>query len=171
VDVSEAELRLDAEVRKELSSNGSSGTDKLTGRRAESGEQRTCGKSLWVDLTATSQHMNYVKNPTRTMPVCCHWDPHFPFHFLVCSSSHSVYLACKNALKLIVRSIEVFEHEVELNAKKDSAEEKEEKRPFLPSGARLYYLRGGILLSMQRYQDAIPHLQKALRHCGRWDGL
>jgi tetratricopeptide (TPR) repeat protein len=60
---------------------------------------------------------------------------------------------------------------VELSEKKDSAEEEDDKRPFLPSGARLYYIRGGILLSMQRYQEAIPYLQKALRHCAKWDGL
>ena len=27
------------------------------------------------------------------------------------------------------------------------------------------------MIGMQRYHDAIPHLQKALSHCGKWDGL
>jgi hypothetical protein len=72
---------------------------------------------------------------------------------------------------LIVRAIELFEQEVDNNAKKDSENEEEGKRPFLPSGARLYYMRGGILLRMHCYQDAVLHLKKAARHCTQWDEL
>lgn len=65
----------------------------------------------------------------------------------------------------------MFEQEVDRNAKSEGEHKEEEKRPFLPSGARLYYMRGGILLRMQRYQDAVVHLKKAADHCAKWDGL
>jgi hypothetical protein len=35
----------------------------------------------------------------------------------------------------------------------------------------MYYMAGGILLGMERYQDAIPHLEKAASSCAKLDAL
>lgn len=35
----------------------------------------------------------------------------------------------------------------------------------------MYYLAGGVLLGMKRYQHAIPYLEKALNACTKWEGL
>jgi tetratricopeptide (TPR) repeat protein len=157
----EAELRLDAALQKELS-NGATLADKLGGRNMR---QKFVG-GLDSDGLLPKLHEESKKNHTGM------YNP--SFCFLLASMrklSHSPCRVAENALRLIVRAIELFEQEVDKDAKKDSEHEKEEKRPFLPSGARLYYTRGGILLRMQRYQDAVLYLKKAARLCTKWDGL
>ena len=62
----EAELRLDAEIRKELSSSDSSGTDKLAGRRAESMRQKFVG-GLDSDKLAPKLREESQKNHAGTL--------------------------------------------------------------------------------------------------------
>jgi tetratricopeptide (TPR) repeat protein len=157
----EAELNLDAELQKELS-NDASLADKLGGR---SMRQKFVGR-LDSDGLFPKLHKESKKNHTgMDNPSFC---------FLLACMRRLLHCSCRladNALTLIARAIELFEREVDKTAKKDSEHGEEEKRPFLPSGARLYYMRGGILLHLQRYQDAILNLKKAARHCTKWDGL
>eukprot|EP00536_Pseudo-nitzschia_multiseries_P006634 jgi/Psemu1/286588/fgenesh1_pg.144_\ len=43
--------------------------------------------------------------------------------------------------------------------------------PWTRSGARLHYLAGGALLGLNRYSEAIPHLEKAVGLCKGWNYL
>lgn len=89
-------------------------------------------------------------------------------------NSHSALLfaSLEKALQLTLRAIELFEQEsAVLKAESENVEGETSEKPFLPSGARMYYMAGGILLGMKRYQDAIPHLEKAASSCAEWDRL
>jgi len=85
--------------------------------------------------------------------------------------SPTVLLLSEKALQLALRAIWLFEQETETKKAELESEEVEADKPFIPSGVRLYYIAGGILLRTKRYQDAIPYLEKAASGCAKWDGL
>ena len=77
----------------------------------------------------------------------------------------------EKALQLTLRAIELFEQESKAKIAESESTEDEAEKPFLPSGAKMYYLAGGILVQMKRYHAAIPYLEKAASSCKKWDGL
>ena len=74
-------------------------------------------------------------------------------------------------MKLTLRAIELFELETKSKKAERESVEEEEDRHFFPSGARMYYMAGGIFLGMKRYQDAIPYLEKAVSISAKWEGI
>jgi hypothetical protein len=81
---------------------------------------------------------------------------------------HAFSVCAAVALEFILRSIALYEREVE---SKDPSDEEEVDQTLIRTGARLYYVAGGILLGLQRHREAIPHLEKAVKSAAGWDGL
>mmetsp|Transcript_28655 Transcript_28655/g.43736 ORF Transcript_28655/g.43736 Transcript_28655/m.43736 type:complete len:1599 (+) Transcript_28655:220-5016(+) len=69
----------------------------------------------------------------------------------------------ETALKMLKRAISRFEAELE---NPDQINES-----FHRSGARMYYLIGGILLGKKEHQEAIVHLERAVKYAQGWKGL
>jgi hypothetical protein len=65
----------------------------------------------------------------------------------------------------------MYEREMEKEKKGFYAEDEFRERCSSRSGARLYYLAGGILLGMKRHEEAVPHLEAAARFCTGWREL
>lgn len=96
----------------------------------------------------------------------------------VCHCHHTLtivipyyFRVLEKALQLTLRAIQLFEQECEDKKTEAESEDEGTETPFLSSGARMYYLAGGILLGMKRYEDAIAHLEKAASSCSKWEGL
>lgn len=68
----------------------------------------------------------------------------------------------------MLRSISLFERELEKEKRGFYAEDSFRERSSSRAGARLYYLAGGILLGMQRHQEAAQHLQRASKFSKGW---
>ena len=83
-----------------------------------------------------------------------------------CTVSHQ-----EKAFDLILCSIRLFESELMDNKRGFYAEDESTERTSSRSGARLYYLAGGVLLGMGKYKDAGMHLMKASRFCRGWRDL
>lgn len=77
----------------------------------------------------------------------------------------------EKALDLILRSIRLFEDELMNNKRGFYAEDLSIERTSSRSGARLYYLAGGVLIGMGKHKDAGLHLMKASRFCRGWQDL
>jgi len=77
----------------------------------------------------------------------------------------------EKALELILRSISIFEREQEKEKRGFYAEDEFSERSSSRTGARLYYLSGGILLGMGRHEEAVEHLTKASRYSRGWREL
>lgn len=75
------------------------------------------------------------------------------------------------ALDLVLRAISLYERELEKEKRGFYAEDTFRERSSSRAGARLYYLAGGILLGMERHEEAIQHLEKASRFCKGWPEL
>jgi hypothetical protein len=83
-----------------------------------------------------------------------------------CSVNHR-----EKALELILRAISIFEHELEKDKRGFYAEDEFSERSSSRTGARLYYLAGGILLGMGRHEESAGHLTKASRYSRGWREL
>jgi tetratricopeptide (TPR) repeat protein len=77
----------------------------------------------------------------------------------------------EKALELISRAISLFERELEKEKRGFYAEDEFSERSSSRTGSRLYYLAGGILLGMERHQEAVDHLTKASRYSRGWREL
>lgn len=75
------------------------------------------------------------------------------------------------ALELVLRSISLYERELEKEKRGFYAEDHFRERSSSRAGARLYYLAGGILLGMDRHQEAAGHLEKASKYSRGWPQL
>jgi tetratricopeptide (TPR) repeat protein len=76
----------------------------------------------------------------------------------------------EKALDCVSRAISLFERDLEKAKAKDD-EEHVRERSWSRSGARMYYLAGGILSGLERHAEAIPYLQKAVNYSKGWNGL
>jgi hypothetical protein len=65
----------------------------------------------------------------------------------------------------------MFEHELEREKRGFYAEDSFRESSSSRTGARLYYLAGGILLGMSRHEDAAAQLAKATKHAKGWREL
>ena len=155
----EAELMLGVEIRKEESVGAT-----FAKQGGQSMRQRFVGdmdsEGLSPKLQELSQQDHTGTSLTSRM-CCCH-------DSLV--SLFPVY-SLEKALQLALHAIELFEQESKVLTEELESAESEADKPFLPSGSRMYYMAGGVLLGMKRYQDAIPYLEKALNVCTKWEGL
>lgn len=77
----------------------------------------------------------------------------------------------EKALELMLRAISTFEHELVKHKRGFYAENEFSERSSSRTGARLYYVAGGILLGMHRHDEALSHLSKALRYSRGWREL
>lgn len=76
------------------------------------------------------------------------------------------------ALEMLTRAVARFESEVEKSELDDDAgEQRSKSSAACRSGARIFYLYGGILLGKQQYRDAIVFLEKAVKYSQGWRGL
>lgn len=64
---------------------------------------------------------------------------------------------------MLKRAISLYEAELESADKTDES--------FHRSGARMYYLIGGILLRLKEYEESIVHLERAVKYAHGWKGL
>lgn len=74
----------------------------------------------------------------------------------------------KIALDVVSRGIQLFENEMIREKRGFHAEDDFMERSASRMGARLYYIAGGILLGMDRYEEAITHLEEAAKFCHQW---
>lgn len=77
----------------------------------------------------------------------------------------------EKALEFVLRAVSLYEQELEKQELQDA-----NLNIFYPlankrSGARLYYLAGGILLGANRCKEAATFLKKAEMYCEGWSGL
>lgn len=79
--------------------------------------------------------------------------------------------ARESALNLVLRAIALFEEELEREKRGFYAEDSFSEASSSRTGARLYYLAGGILLGQQRHVEAAGHLEKAVKFSKGWPGL
>ena len=77
----------------------------------------------------------------------------------------------EKALDLILRAITIFGHEQEKEKRGFYAEDEFSERSSSRTGARLYYVAGGILLGMGRHEEAAEHLTKASGYSRGWREL
>jgi len=77
----------------------------------------------------------------------------------------------EKALEMILRAIAIFERELEKEKRGFYAEDEFSERSSSRTGARLYYLAGGMLLGMERHEEAVEHLTKASRYSRGWREL
>jgi hypothetical protein len=76
------------------------------------------------------------------------------------------------ALEMLTRAVARFENEMEKSEIEDGADEQRAKfNATCRSGARIFYLYGGILLGKQHYKEAIVYLEKAVKYSQGWRGL
>ena len=75
------------------------------------------------------------------------------------------------ALRLILRAMKLFEEEQEREKRGFYAEDSYSEASSSRTGARLYYLAGGILLGQKRHAEAAGHLEKAVKFSKGWPGL
>jgi hypothetical protein len=75
------------------------------------------------------------------------------------------------ALKLILRAISLFEQELIRDKRGFYAEDSFNEGSSCRTGARLYYLAGGILLGMGHHREAACHLEKATKYSQGWREL
>jgi hypothetical protein len=75
------------------------------------------------------------------------------------------------SLDLILSSIRLFESNLMDCKRGFYAEDESTERTSSRTGARLYYIAGGILLGMGKYKDAGTHLMKASQFCRGWRDL
>lgn len=83
-----------------------------------------------------------------------------------CSVNHR-----EKALELILHAISIFERELEKEKRGFYAEDEHSESSSSRTGARLYYLAGGILLGMGRHEESVGHLTKASRYSRGWREL
>ena len=83
-----------------------------------------------------------------------------------CTISHR-----EKALDLMFISIRLFETELMDNKRGFYAEDESTEKASSRSGARLYYIAGGILLGLGKHKEAGQHLMKASRFCRGWRDL
>lgn len=77
----------------------------------------------------------------------------------------------EEALKLVLKAISIFEREQERLKLGFYAEDEFSERHSCRTGARLFYLAGGILLGMEQHEEAANHLSKASRYATGWREL
>jgi hypothetical protein len=77
----------------------------------------------------------------------------------------------ETALQMVLRAITLFEQELEREKRGFYAEDSFAESSSSRTGARLYYLAGGILLGQKRHQEAAGHLEKAVKLSKGWPGL
>eukprot|EP00977_Amphora_coffeiformis_P018773 scaffold6717_cov160-Amphora_coffeaeformis.AAC.1 len=75
------------------------------------------------------------------------------------------------ALNLVIRAIALFEQEQEREKRGFYAEDSFSESSSCRTGARLYYLAGGILLGQSRHAEAAGNLEKAIKFSKGWPGL
>jgi hypothetical protein len=75
------------------------------------------------------------------------------------------------ALELILRSIRLFEIDLIDNKRGFYADDESSEKASSRTGARLYYLAGGVLLGMNKHQEAAKYLLKASRYCRGWRSI
>ena len=81
-----------------------------------------------------------------------------------------MFILAEKALQLAMHAIELFEQELENEKDEGGTEEPTYPFEFEQSGTRMYYVAGGILLSLQRHQEAAQYLEKAALYCAGWKG-
>jgi hypothetical protein len=72
---------------------------------------------------------------------------------------------------MLTRAVARFESELEKTEVDDDAGGEPAKYKAARSGARIFYLYGGILLGKQQYKDAIVYLERAVQYSQGWRGL
>ena len=77
----------------------------------------------------------------------------------------------EKALELLLRAISLFERELEEDKRGFYAEDHFNEQSSSRTGARLYYLSGGVLLGMGRHEEAVAKLTKAAKFAYGWKEL
>jgi hypothetical protein len=77
----------------------------------------------------------------------------------------------EKALDYVLRAISLFESELEREKRGFYAEDSFSESSSSRTGARLYYLAGGILLGMGRHEEAVGKLSKAAKYSHGWQQL
>ena len=75
------------------------------------------------------------------------------------------------ALQLILKTIALYEGELRKEKRGFYAEDAFRESSSSRSGARIFYLAGGILLGMNRHEEALIHLEKATKYAKGWREL
>jgi hypothetical protein len=75
------------------------------------------------------------------------------------------------ALEYILKAVSHYEDELVSEKRGFYAEDEFNEKSSSRTGARIYYLAGGILLGMGRYEDAAVHLIKAAKYVKGWREL
>jgi hypothetical protein len=84
----------------------------------------------------------------------------------------TIVLAIGNAMDMLNRGITQFESEIVNVQNHDSSrDQSHSSKSSSRSGARIYYLFGGILLGKNQHREAIDYLEKALKFSEGWKGL
>lgn len=74
-------------------------------------------------------------------------------------------------LECLTRAISLYENELEKEKRGFYAEDRFNETSSSRTGARLYYLAGGILFGMGRHQEAVEKLSKAAKYSAGWQQL
>jgi hypothetical protein len=77
----------------------------------------------------------------------------------------------EKALELILCAISMYERELQREKRGFYAEDPFRERSSSRTGARLYYLAGGILLGMGRHEESAVRLTKAAKYAHGWSEL
>jgi hypothetical protein len=77
----------------------------------------------------------------------------------------------EKALEYIITAISYFENEMISKKRGFYAENEFDEKSSSRTGAKIYYLAGGILLGLGRYEEAASHLIKAAKHVTGWREL
>lgn len=77
----------------------------------------------------------------------------------------------EKALDYVLRAISLFEEELEREKRGFYAEDEFSEKSSSRTGARLFYVAGGILLGMERHEEAVGKLTKAVKYSKGWQQL
>ena len=166
----EALLQLGVHVRRALryeeqhpsstSTGENKATDKLDKMRSRYvGGLDNEGLLPWLKEEAHNNHQGACFTPSNNFRLNC-------LLTLFCV----VGINAEKALECIRRSISLFESELEKAKSKDDGSGFVE-RSWSRSGARIYYLAGGILHGLNRHAEATPYLETAVKYSKGWRGL
>ena len=77
----------------------------------------------------------------------------------------------EKAFELVLKTISLYEGEMRKEKRGFYAEDSFRESSSSRSGARIFYLAGGILLGMNRHEEALVHLEKATKYARGWREL
>ena len=136
--------------------------------------QNGSGDANFLAATITEKKMNN-KNRTRYIGGIDNHEGFRPYYQDELKKNHM-----QQALNCALRGISLYQNDVDHLSNKSRISSNTAVAayittrnliPWSRSGTRLHYLAGGILVGLNRYSEAVPHLEQAVDLCTGWDDL